>query len=119
MFPFGDDQETSTKTALDRVKKQMVTFESAIILRRASDGAPGFLESGLCSADVLVAELAEGLLGIREDILAGFPVVSALHKHVVSLKQIKLYLSSDKRYPFPHGDVGVAYVSNVKTVLNR
>eukprot|EP00658_Telonema_sp_P-2_P008582 TRINITY_DN13242_c0_g1_i1.p1 TRINITY_DN13242_c0_g1~~TRINITY_DN13242_c0_g1_i1.p1 ORF type:complete len:300 (+),score=101.44 TRINITY_DN13242_c0_g1_i1:135-902(+) len=98
-----------------KISKQMSTFEQTLV-----EGAEGFLESGLCAADILVAELAHELLEMDPEVMAPYPKTAALYAHVVSLPQIVEYLQSDRRYPFPKTDeIRDAYVDNVNTVLGR
>lgn len=48
-----------------------------------------------------------------------YPGLKALHGTVLAHQGVAAYLASDRRYPFPAGDVGAKYVANVNTVLGR
>eukprot|EP00656_Telonema_subtile_P026637 TRINITY_DN2861_c0_g1_i5.p1 TRINITY_DN2861_c0_g1~~TRINITY_DN2861_c0_g1_i5.p1 ORF type:complete len:222 (+),score=60.02 TRINITY_DN2861_c0_g1_i5:181-846(+) len=114
-FPFSPQEaREATAAALPTtIAKQMSAFEGTL-----EEGATGFLPSGLCTADVLLAELVEGLCGICEEAAAPYPKAAAVHRHVLGLPQIQKYLESERRYPFPkEEEVRAAYVSNVNTVL--
>eukprot|EP00976_Prorocentrum_cordatum_P091053 1188374-Prorocentrum_minimum.AAC.1 len=47
-----------------------------------------------------------------------FQKLDQLRARICQVSGIAEYLASDKRYPFPNGDVGSAYVHNVRAVLN-
>jgi len=119
-FPFlpvrmsGEEVNAIVEALPATIAKQMVAFEGAL-----KEGAAGFIESGLCTADVLLCELVEALTSIRDDSCAAYPKVEAVHKHVRALPQITKYLSSDRRFPLGVGDIGQVYVANVNTVLGR
>eukprot|EP00656_Telonema_subtile_P026636 TRINITY_DN2861_c0_g1_i4.p1 TRINITY_DN2861_c0_g1~~TRINITY_DN2861_c0_g1_i4.p1 ORF type:complete len:244 (+),score=66.30 TRINITY_DN2861_c0_g1_i4:129-860(+) len=120
-FPFAPGRMSAEEVANmvasvpTTIAKQMSAFERAL-----EEGSTGFLPSGLCTADVLLAELVEGLSGICEEAAAPYPKVAGVHRHVLGLPQIQKYLESERRYPFPkEEEVRAAYVSNVNTVLGR
>merc|ERR1711935_289920 len=121
MFPFNcakmtpEEIEAQSDAMPTAVAKQMVAFEKTL----TDNPAVGFLESGLCTADVLLCELVEELTGIREDTCAAYPKVLALHQRVRALPQIAKYLESDRRFPLAIGEVGTVYVANVNAVLGR
>ena len=56
---------------------------------------------------------------VPKEFWAAYPKLVALHKRVVAVPSLRAYLDSERRYPFPEGDIGVAYVANVNTVLDR
>lgn len=115
-FPFAVDQDASATKVPARVARQMAVFEAWGLSQ--AGGRLGFLASGLCAADVLVAELVEELLNIcPQAIAAEYPTLVALHGQVVARPSIAAYLASDKRFPFPKGAARDAYVQNVQAVL--
>ena len=118
-FPFVGPGEQANLIAdiPQRTAKQLQPLEALIQSRE--NGTVGFLATGLSAADVLLAELAEELLEMRSDALALYPKITKLHKQVTDLPQMQRYLKSPARYPFPKGNVGLVYVQNVDTVLNR
>lgn len=116
-YPFASHADQLVQEVPDRIVKQMAVFEASIVKRE--DNSLGFLKSGLSAADVLVAELVEGLLGMRPDVMGPYPTVASLHRQVVALPGLASYLASDKRYPFPKEAVKAAYVANVNAVLGR
>lgn len=87
-----------------------------MILERSGSG--GVLPSGMCYADVLLAELIEVLRGMGVDsCVEGYPLLAALHGRVVALPGVAAYLAGPKRFPFPDGQVADMYKANVAKVL--
>ena len=114
-FAFAPDRAAFRADAPARLAKQMPCFEHAL-----ADGGFAIAGRELTAADVLIAELVEGAIPIvPAEFWAAYPKVVALHQRVVAVPSIRTYLDSDRRYPFPDGDVGVAYVANVNAVLGR
>ena len=56
---------------------------------------------------------------VPDEFWAPYPKLVALHRRVTALPTLRAYLDSDRRYPFPEGEVGAAYKANVVTVLGR
>ena len=139
-FPFSPDPAEYRAEAPARLSRHLPFFERAIEVG-------GFAVAGrtLTAADVLLAELVEGAYARAERSLlslslsvttprcvppgssplvprefwAPYPKLVALHRRVTSLPSLRAYLDSDRRYPFPEGEIGAAYKANVVTVLGR
>merc|ERR1711920_914883 len=110
----GEHQDQFKKDLPGTVQRHMTVFEAALV--KASGHV---VTSGLSTADVLMAELAYECEGVSPGVLDSYPLVKALLAEVVKLPGVAAYLESDKRYPFPHGEVGKVYVANVNAVLGR
>ena len=52
-------------------------------------------------------------------VLEAFPLMRKLHEHVVALPAIQSFKASPNWMPFPAGEVGKAYVLNVRTAMAR
>ena len=55
---------------------------------------------------------------VASKVVAPFPLLRALHAHVLGLPAIVEFKESDNWMPFPAGETGRAYVQNVRTVLS-
>mmetsp|Transcript_25167 Transcript_25167/g.54786 ORF Transcript_25167/g.54786 Transcript_25167/m.54786 type:complete len:201 (-) Transcript_25167:97-699(-) len=113
MYPFNP-QKVATKECFDLVNKFGPVFENLL-------GENLFIAGGnsMTYADILLAEV---LMGYEERFAGGmqqqFPNLDQLRVRICQVPGIANYLQSDKRYPFPTGDIGSAYVHNVREVLN-
>lgn len=116
-YPFTPEKEMLAAEVPARTAKQLQPLEA--LVQKRPDGTLGFVSSGLCAADVLLAELVEELLNIKPDSMAPYPMLGQLHKQVVALPSLRSYLDGPLRFPFPKGVVGEKYVQNVQTVLGR
>jgi len=123
-YPFGDPQEACMQLA-GAAERFFPAFEN--ILKR-NGSAPFAVGSALTMADVLLAELIESTQEALEatfgqqavtQVLQPYPLLCALHTHVVALPAIKMFKASANWMPFPSGEVGRAYVLNVRTVMGR
>ena len=95
----------------------------------ASNSHPPFaVGAALTMADVMLAELVESTTealeatfgaGAVAQVLEPFPLLRALHAHVVALPAIQAFKASPNWMPFPAGEVGRAYVKNVRTAMAR
>ena len=84
--------------------------------------------ASLTAADVLLAELVDSTIEalsaafappVADAALGPYPKLRALRSHVLSLPQIQAFRASTNWMPFPEGQVGRDYVTNVRTVLSR
>lgn len=121
-FPFSADKAAHVAGAKLLVLKYFPTFERLL----SDDKCDGrFLASGLSYPDVLLGELVEAYCGLFEEdketlaIITGFKQVNLLHQNIVAIPTIAAYLASDRRFPFPRGEVCDKYVANVNSVLGR
>ena len=64
-------------------------------------------------------EALEATFGARavEAVLGPFPLLRALHAHVAKLPTMLAFKASTNYMPFPAGEVGRAYVANVRTAM--
>jgi len=125
-FPFQRSPEAALQQLLGSVQKYFPIFEKLISDNRSEPYAVG---ASLSVADVLLTEFVESSREAVESIyggdqaaklvLAPYPRLRALHQHVLSLPQIKSFMTSDNWFPFPAGTIGHKYVENVQTVLSR
>jgi len=115
-YPFSDDKKShAIRCSAQLHGKQLPHLEAAI-----QQGGGTAVRSGLTYADVLLAEMIEGYNGfLQEGWCDSYPGLKALHGTVLAHQGVAAYLASDRRYPFPAGDVGAKYVANVNTVLGR
>eukprot|EP00746_Dinoflagellata_sp_MGD_P161972 gnl/MRDRNA2_/MRDRNA2_89330_c0_seq1.p1 gnl/MRDRNA2_/MRDRNA2_89330_c0~~gnl/MRDRNA2_/MRDRNA2_89330_c0_seq1.p1 ORF type:complete len:233 (+),score=26.96 gnl/MRDRNA2_/MRDRNA2_89330_c0_seq1:136-834(+) len=124
-FPFQRDALGACQNHLGAVQKYFPVFEELV---RRNGNPPFAVGSALTVADVLLAELvdcsAEAVRSVadeeqtRQFILDPYPQLRALHSYVLSLPQIKAFMSGPNWFPFPTGEIGRKYVSNVQTVLS-
>ena len=79
------------------------------------------------AADVLLAELCHSTTEAFEatfgaaaaaTLLEPYPQLRALHAHVLALPAIQGFVGGPNWFAFPAGDVGKAYVRNVRNVLS-
>lgn len=107
------------------VQRFFPCFES---LLAKNEAAPFAVGASLTIADVLLAELVhstveafEATSGFGQQavdaLLVDFPRLRAIEQHVLALPTIVAFMASPNCMPFPAGDVGKAYVRNVRTVL--
>ena len=89
------------------------------ILAKSTAGT--VLPSGkICYADVLLAELVHGYSQLSPGCLQKYPGLQNLMDKILAMPSIKEYLNDPKRrYPYPEGEVAVAYTTNVNLVLGR
>ena len=114
-FPFAENPEAYRAQAPARLVRHLPFFEAAL-----ADGGFAIASHELTTADVLLAELIEGATPlVPAAFWRAYPKVRSLHRRVVSLPSLREYLTSDRRYPFPEGEIGSAYVHNVSQVLGR
>jgi glutathione S-transferase len=115
-YPFATDKDGHADSCRERLlSKELPYLEMAI--RR---GGGTIVPSGISYADVLIVEMILGYVDmLGAGLLDDLPWLGALRDKVLALEGIVAYLGSDKRYPFPKGDVGQAYVANVNAVLGR
>lgn len=123
-FPFQNPMD-ACRSHLGSVQKYFPVFEQLITSNR---NPPFSVGSSLTVADVLLAELVESsfeaVRSVADEqqanqlVLQPYPQLRALHSHVMSLPQIKAFMSSSNWFPFPAGEVARKYVSNVQTVLS-
>lgn len=117
-YPFQKDKPAFLAELPAKLAKYLPALEAALV--EFDDGAVSVVPSGLSTADVLLAELVEGLQGIAPECQSEYPKVAKVHKRVLALPAMKIYLASDKRFPFPTpGKVCDTYVRNVSDVLGR
>ena len=114
-YPFSiDGPAHAAECRAKLLGKQLPYLEAA--LRR---GGGTVVPSGLSYADVLIAEMLEGYIGfLGHGLIDDLPWLKALRDRVLALDGVAKYLTSDRRYPFPRGEVGRAYVANVNAVLH-
>jgi glutathione S-transferase len=112
-YPFSiDGPAHAAECRAKLLGKQLPYLEAA--LRR---GGGTVVPSGLSYADVLIAEMLEGYIGLLgHGLIDELPWLKALRDRVLALDGVAKYLTSDRRYPFPRGEVGRAYVANVNAV---
>lgn len=117
-YAFSSDKTAHVESIEDKVFKCLTALEKTIVERK--DGTVGVLASGTSAPDILVGELVEGLLPMKNDVVDKYPKVAKLHKQVLAMPGVAAYLASDKRYPFPSdGEIGDTYVAHVNTVLGK
>ena len=114
-YPFSiDGPAHAVQCRAKLLGKQLPYLEAA--LRR---GGGTVVPSGLSYADVLIAEMLEGYVCfLGPDLIDDLPWLKALRDRVLALEGVAKYLTSDRRHPFPRGEVGRAYVANVNAVLH-
>lgn len=116
----GETEAELTTRAQASIDKYCPRFEE-ILARRAGGRAgagPTAKDTPLTGyADVVLAEALTSFcdMGFSECIRREYPRCDAVRATVVELPQMKAYLGSDKRFPFPGPD----YVANVNKVLGR
>lgn len=123
-YPFGDAREACMQLA-GAAQRFFGCFEELI----RKNGAPPFaVGTSLTMADVLLAELVESTreafeatfgAGAATQVLGPYPLLRALHEHVLALPAIVDFRASANFMPFPAGEVGRAYVLNVRTAMAR
>ena len=115
-FPFKPDLAAHIATLPSHFAKYFPRFE-----RILEAGGGTVIKSGkLCYADVLLAEICHGFARLSPGCLDPYPLLKALMASVTAMPSVVAYLNDPKRrYPHPEGEVGVAYVKNVNTVLGR
>jgi glutathione S-transferase len=117
-LPFSDDKESVLANAVALVDKFFPRIEKLLVENNGK-----FVSSGMSVADILVAEAVHELFTdgkmVNQKVLEQYPNILAVYKNVIALPNIASYLASDKRYPFPHGEIGVVYKANVNSVLGR
>jgi glutathione S-transferase len=114
-YPFSDDPPAHASQCRARLMGKQLPYLEAVLRR----GGGAVVPSGLSYADVLIAEMLEGYVGmLGPGLLDDLPWLKALHDRVLALEGVASYLCSTRRHPFPGGDVGRAYVANVNAVLH-
>ena len=117
-YPFNGDKLAFLAALPAKLAKYLPALEAALV--EAGDGGAAVVPSGLSTADVLLAELIEGLQGLAPGCQREFAKVAKVHEQVMALPGVASYLQSDKRFPFPkEGTICDDYVANVNTVLRR
>jgi glutathione S-transferase len=115
--PWAQDKESVVKSANELVGTYFPHLDKLLAENKGQ-----FVTSGLSVADILLCEAVHGLVVdgklVSEDVLVKYPNVSVAYKRVVAMPEIANYLRSDKRYPFPHGDIATQYVANVRKTLH-
>ena len=121
-YPFSDPREACARHG-QAVQRFFPCFES-ILERNAQP--PHAVGGSLTIADVLLAELCESTQEafaqtfseqVADQVLSPYPLLRALHAHVLALPAIVDFKASANWMPFPAGQVGAEYVRNVRTVL--
>lgn len=113
-FAFSADKDAHLAQLPAQFQKYFPKFEAIL----AQSGSGKVLTSGRLSyADVFLAELIEEYECMQKGCSAPYPLLSANHAAVKSLPSVSAYLASANRFPFPHGEIGAAYVANVRSVL--
>lgn len=115
--PFASDKAAHLTRLPGLFDKYFPRFEG--ILAKSTAGT--VLPSGnICYADVLLAELLHGYSQLSPGCLQKYPVLQNLMDKILAMPSIKEYLNDPKRrYPYPEGEVAVAYTTNVNLVLGR
>uniref|UniRef100_A0A7S3PCE3 Glutathione transferase n=1 Tax=Aplanochytrium stocchinoi TaxID=215587 RepID=A0A7S3PCE3_9STRA len=117
-YPFSPGSNAEKiENAIVRIEKFFPRLEKILENRDETDF--GFV-SKLCYADVLLAEFIAGCSGfVPMSAFRKYKNLFSLYEMVIQLPGISTYLSSEKRYPFPEGEIGQKYKENVNTVLGR
>jgi len=113
-YPFNP-VKVATQQSLGLINKFCPIFEKMLGDNQYIAGS-----TSMTYADILLAEVLTGY----EEV---FP--TAMEQHYPKLNELRVrvcqaasgivnYLASGKRYPFPTGEAGSAYVHNVRAVLN-
>ena len=127
-FPFTPDVREAIGRVHGSVQRFFPCFETILARNAAAPGAaaPFAVGGALTMADVLLAELYhschEALASAAGEeaaaaTLSTYGRMTALHDHVLALDQIRAFVEGPNWFPFPAGNVGKAYVRNVRTVL--
>ena len=123
-YPFGDPREACMQLA-GAAERFFPCFEQII---QKNNHPPFAVGAALTMADVLLAELIESTTEALQttygpqavtQVLEAFPLMRKLHEHVVALPAIQSFKASPNWMPFPAGEVGKAYVLNVRTAMAR
>ena len=124
-FPFVDNKQKVCSQHFGALQRFFPCFEAIIAANSASP--PFAIGNAITIADVLLAELVESTMeafastfgaSAADEVLKPFPRLHALHSYVIALPAIVKFKQSDNYMPFPAGEVGIAYVHNVRTVMN-
>jgi glutathione S-transferase len=128
-YPFkSPDQKESFKNDMKELfDKKAPMLENALnqgfslfLLNNSSSTSAAAENNKVRYSDIFVAEAMSWYIEIYgNEILNNYPKINELTNKVMNLPQIKEYLSSSKRFPFPDGEVGEQYVANVNEVLGR
>jgi len=114
--PFKPDPAAHLATLPAHFSKYFPRFQ-----RILEAGGGTVLKGGkLCFADVLLAEIFHGFARLSPGCLDPYPLCQALVASITAIPSVAAYLEDPtRRYPFPEGEIGVAYVKNVRTVLGN
>lgn len=107
--------QPTTETAVNSLKGRFEKFGTIFEARLAKNGTGFCVSARLTFADVVLAEALTGYLDWLPDILAGTPLLAALHGRVLDLPGVAAYLDSAQHYP----KAGDTYVIDAASVLQR
>ena len=108
---FQPTKEIAVKMLKERFNKFAPKFE----LRIKENGNEFCVGKKISFADVILTEALSAYLEWIPDLLKNTPLLSSIYEKVINQTGIKLYLSSELRYPIPDEK----YVIDVARVLQR
>ena len=109
--PFQSSKEIAVKMLQERFNKFAPKFE----LRIKENGNELCVGSKISFADIILTEALSAYMEWIPDLLENTPLLLSIHEKVINQTGIKLYLSSELRYPKPDEK----YVIDVARVLQR